>query len=63
MDTIVQIPTIALIGFVVITFGKVCEILLLKFMPQHSTLTEDKDCRYLRKNRKETGELNDLSQI
>jgi hypothetical protein len=41
MDAIVQIPTLALIGFVIVAFGKICEILLLKFMPQHSTLTED----------------------
>ena len=38
---IVEIPTLALLGFVVISFGKICEILLLKFMPEKSTLSED----------------------
>jgi len=38
---IVQIPTLALLGFVVISFGKIAEILLLKFMPEKSALSED----------------------
>ena len=38
---IVQIPTLALLGFVVISFGKICEILLLKFMTEKSALCED----------------------
>jgi len=38
---IVQIPTLALLGFVVVSFGKICEILLLKFMPEKSSLSEN----------------------
>ena len=37
---IVQIPALALLGFVVISFGKICEILLLKFMPEKSAMSE-----------------------
>jgi len=38
---VVQIPTLALLGFVVVSFGKICEILLLKFMPEKSSLSEN----------------------
>ena len=38
---IVQIPTLALLCFVVVSFGKICEMLLMKFMPEKSSLSED----------------------
>jgi len=40
-QSIVQIPTLALLGFVIVSFGKICEILILKFVPEKSSLTDD----------------------
>lgn len=40
-ESIIQIPALALLGFVIVSFGKICEILILKFVPEKSALTDD----------------------